>query len=79
MSNRIKFRHWRKNTAMAVKAIILLYLVEAVEYNMRGHNEGKIITCTDCRKAWESLTYEKVKASQFAGDGRSTISKIIVL
>ena len=64
---------------MAAEATILLNLVEAVEHNMRGNNEGKIIARADCRKEWELLTDEKVKASQFAGDGGSIFSRIIAL
>ena len=79
MSDSVRSRNWRKNKAMAAEAITLLDLVKAVEHNVRGYDEGKIITHIDCRKVWEFLTCEQVKSSQFAGDRGSIISKIIVL
>ena len=71
--------NWRNNIEMAVEETILFALVEAIEQNMRGHGEGKIIMRADCWKVWKSLTYEKVKLSQFAGDRGSTRSKMIEL
>ena len=68
-----------KNIALAVEVEILLDLIEAVEHNVKGYDDEKIKTCADCRKVWELLTSEKVKASKFAGDGGSMISRIIAL
>ena len=78
-SNIIRSRNWMKNKALAAEATFVLDLVEAVECGMRGYDERKIITHADCRKMWELLTSEKVKASQFAGYRGSMISKIIAL
>ena len=47
--------------------------------NVRWYDEGKIKTPIDCRKLREFLTSNKLKASQFAGDGGSIISRIIEL
>ena len=46
---------------------------------MRGHDEVKIKTHTDCRKVWDLLTSDKLKASQFAEDGGSIISRVTEL
>ena len=46
---------------------------------MRGYDEGKIKAYADCREVWELLTADKLKSSQFAGDGGSIIRKIIEL
>ena len=73
----MRTKKWRKNTVMAAEATTLLELVKYVEHNMRGYDEGKIITHTDCRKAWELLTCDNVKLSQLSGDGGSIISKKI--
>ena len=43
-------RNWNENTSLAAEAAILLALVNAVESNMRGHEEGKIKTHVDCKK-----------------------------
>ena len=32
---------------------------------------------TDCRKAWEMVTTDGLKASKLAGDGGSIVSRII--
>ena len=45
-------RNWRKNTALAAEAAIVLDLVAAVEHNMRGYDDGKIQIHTDCKKLW---------------------------
>ena len=50
-----------------------------VVWNMRGCDEGKIKSRTDCYKVWQLLTSGKLKASQFTGDGVSIIRKIIEL
>ena len=79
MSNSIRSRKLRKNAEMAAEATTLLDLLKAVEHNMRGYDDGIIIMHTDCRKVWALLTCDKVKSSQFSGDGESMISKIIEL
>ena len=43
---------WNKNTALADEAVALLGLVEAVEFKMRGHDEGKITIQEECGKVW---------------------------
>ena len=43
-------RNWNGNTSLAAEAAILLALVNAVESNMGGHEEGKIKTHVDCKK-----------------------------
>ena len=41
--------------------------------------EGKILINMDCRKVWELLTSEILKASQLSGDGGSIVIRIIEL
>ena len=40
-------RKWNKNTPLAAEAAIFLTLLNAVESNMRAHEEGKIKTHMD--------------------------------
>ena len=56
-------RNWNKNTPLAAEAVILLALVNVLERNMRGHEEGKIKTHIDYKKAWEMVTSDSLKAS----------------
>ena len=44
-------RNWNKNTELAAEAATLLDIVDAVEINMRGYDEGKIKINADFRKA----------------------------
>ena len=57
--------------------MFLIMQVNAVEINMRGCEEGKIKMHIDCKKEWEMITSDSLKASQLAGDGGSIISKIL--
>ena len=70
-------RNWNKNTSLAAEAAILFALVNVVESSMRGYEEGKIKMYMDCKKMWEMVTSDSLKASQLAGDGGSIISKIL--
>ena len=58
-SNVVWSRHQRKNTALASESEIVLDFIETVACNMRGCDEGKIKTHTDCRKVQEFLTANK--------------------
>ena len=51
MCGRSWCRDRNKNTALAAEPSTLLDLVDAVEINMRGHDEGKIKINTDFRKS----------------------------
>ena len=53
-----------------------LNLVEIVAWNVKGHDEVKIKAHADCYKVWELITADKLKASQFSGDGGSITSNI---
>ena len=44
-------RNWNKNTPLEAEVPILIVLVNVVESNMRGYEEGKIKTHIDCKKA----------------------------
>ena len=79
MSNSAWSRNLSKNTALDAEVAVVLDLVEALEWNMGGYDEGKIKTHADCRKVWEFLTSDKLKASQFVWDGGSIIGRIIEL
>ena len=57
----------------------MLNLAEMVVWNMRGYDKGEIKACTNCYKVWEFLIADKLKGSQFSGDGGSIISKTIEL
>ena len=70
-------RKWNKNTPLAVEAAILLALVNVIESNTRGHEEGKIKMHMDCKKSWEMVTSERLKSSKLAGHRGSIISKIL--
>ena len=54
-------------------------MFDTVVYDMKEAEEGKIVTCMDCRKVWELLTSNKLKVSKLGGDGGSMISIIIEL
>ena len=77
--NFIQSRKWGRNEALAVEALIVLDLVDAVVHYMKSSEEVKIVTHMDCRKVWKLLTSKTLKVSQLAGDGGSIISKIIEL
>ena len=79
ISNSVWSRNRRKNAALAAESDITLNFVETVVWNMRGYDDGKIKEHADCCKVSESLTADKLKASQFAGDGGSIVRKIIEL
>ena len=70
-------RKWNNNIPLAAEAAILFALVNVVERNMRGHEEGKIKTHIDCKKIWEMVTSERLKSSKLAGHRGSIISKIL--
>ena len=72
-------RNWNNITVLASEVAVALDLAATVVHNMKGFDEGKLITCTDCSKVWELLTTKVLKASQLAGDGGSIVSKIIEL
>ena len=78
-SNSAWSMNWNKNAALATEVTTVLGLVDTVVNNMKGFNEGKIVMHTDCRKAWELLTEDRLKASEITGDGGSIISRIIEL
>ena len=65
------------NAALSAEALVELDLVDAVVQNMKGDEEGKIVTRMDCLKVWELLTSKKFKVSQLLGDGQSTVSRIV--
>ena len=71
--------NWNKNTALAAEMEVVLDLAAAVVHNVRGFNEGKVMTCVDCRNTKELLTTKVLKTSKLAGNGGSIISKIIEL
>ena len=77
MCGRIWSRNWNKSTDLATEAATLLDLFEAKEISMRGHDNGKITTHTDCIKAWEMVAANSSKASQLEGDAGSIVSRII--
>ena len=68
MSGSIWSRNWNKKPALAAEAATLLDLVKAVDINMRGYKEGKMTIHADCRKVWEMVTADRLKASQLARD-----------
>ena len=45
-------RKWRKNKVLAAEVLTVLDLVDTVVKNMKGLEEGKIVTHIDCRKVW---------------------------
>ena len=79
MINSVWPRNWRKNTELDAETVVVFDLVEALECNMRGHDESKMKTCADYCKVWKLLTSDKLKAIQFAGYGRCITSTIIEL
>ena len=79
ISNSIWSRNWKKNKTLTVEALAVLDLVDAAAKSTKGVTGDKFVTHSDCRKSWELLISEKLKASQVAGDEISTIFRIIEL
>ena len=70
---------WMQTTRMTGESATTLELINAIVENAMHLTEGKVKTHIDCQKMHDQLTSRKVKASTFAGDGGSMISKIRTL
>ena len=70
---------WINNTVMTTEALIMLDLVATVVRNIGAKERGKLKVCANCKVMCDVLTLDIIKASQFALDGGSIISKIVQL
>ena len=67
---------WIQNTCGSAEGIMVLELIQAIVKNAKQLDQGSIKIHVDCEKVWEMLTEDLLKASCYAGDGGSFISKI---
>jgi len=76
LSNEIHHKEWNNNSNVSAEAIMLLELIQVIEWKSRHISSGKIVIALDCREVYRKVVKQIYKTNHIVCDGRGEIAAI---